>query len=168
MNTKKAKNKKAGSMMIEIIVATSIITLAALAFSVVETKAISLSRQATHLTQVAFLLEEGAESVKIFRDNNTWTNFATLFIPSSTYCLTGTVSSWTSALPTSSPCTKVGIFNRTINVANVNRDATTGNIVSSGGVLDTNTKFFTVTVTWDEKGISLTKTLRFYINNIFS
>jgi len=168
MFLKKIKNKKNGSMMIEIVVATSIITIFTLVALNVAQRALTVSHQAFRSAQAAFLLEEGAESVKIFRDNNTWTDFTTIFNTSSTYCLPGTVSSWTTALLTSSPCTKIGVFTRTINVADVNRDATSGDIVSSGGSSDTGTKLFTITVSWLESGNTITKTLKFYINNIFS
>ena len=154
-------------MMVEIIVATSIIAVSVLACLIVAQKSISLSIRAVHTTEAAYLLEEGAESVKIFRDSNTWANFVTLFNTSSVYCMAGTVPNWATALPTTSPCTEVGIFTRTINVANVNRDATTGDIVSSGGALDSGTKLFTVTVGWLEGGSQITKTLKFYVTNLF-
>jgi Tfp pilus assembly protein PilV len=165
---KKFKNKNKGSMMVEIVIATSIIGVFTLICLNVAQKSISVSRQAYHSAQAAFLLEEGAESVKIFRDNNTWSNFSTFFDRSYTYCLSDTVSSWTTALPTTSPCTKVGNFTRTINIENVNRDVSSGDIVTSGGTNDTGTKLIIVNVTWVEGGNTITKTLKFYINNIFS
>ena len=154
-------------MMMEIIVATSIIAVSVLACLIVAQKSISLSIRAVHNTEAAYLLEEGAESVKILRDNNSWANFTSFFSTSSVYCLARTVASWTTALPTTSPCTKVNNFTRTITATNVNRDATTGDIVSSGGVLDSGTKLITVTVGWLEGGIQITKTLKFYVSNLF-
>jgi Tfp pilus assembly protein PilV len=165
---KKIKNKEKGSMIVEIIVATSIIVVFFLVALNVAQKTVTLSRRAVHSAQAAFLLEEGAESVKIFRDNNTWANFTSFFNPASTYCLPGTVSSWTSALSTSSPCSKIGVFTRIVNVANVNRDGTSGDIVSSGGMLDSGTKLFTITVSWPETGNTITRTLKFYVSDIHS
>ena len=167
MFLKKIKNKNRGSMLVEIVIATSVISIFVLVSLNVAQRSIVISRQAIHAGQAAFLLEEGAESVKIFRDNNTWTNFTTFFNPAATYCLSGVVSDWTAALPTTSPCPKIGIFTRTINIADVNRDGTTGDI-SSGGTPDPGTKLITVTVIWQESGNTITKTLKFYINNIFS
>jgi Tfp pilus assembly protein PilV len=163
----KIKNKNKGSLMVEIVIATTIITIFVLVALNVTQKALAVSRQAVHSSQAAFLLEEGGESVKIFRDNNSWTNFSTLFNTSSTYCLSDTISSWTSALSTTSSCAKIGIFTRIVNVANVNRDGISGDIVSSGGTLDSGTKLITITVSWKESGNTITKTLQFYINNIF-
>ena len=169
MFLKKLKNKKKGSMMVEIVIATSIIAVFALVSLNVAQKSIVVSHRSIHTAQAAYLLEEGAESVKIFRDNNTWANFTTtLFDPASTYCLSDTVASWTSALSTNSPCTKIGVFTRTINTATVNRDDMSGDIVSSGGTLDSGTRLFTITVSWPESGNIITKTLKFYVNNIHS
>lgn len=154
--------------MVEIIIATSIIAVFTLVALNVAQKSVVVSRRAIHSTQAAFLLEEGAESVRIFRDSNNWGNFTGLFDASSTYCLPGTVPNWTSALSTTSPCPKIDIFTRTINVSDVERDGTSGDIVSSGGSLDSGTKLFTITVSWQESGEVISKTLKFYINNIFS
>ena len=168
MFLKKIKNKNKGSMMVEIIIATSIITVFVLVSLSVAQKAITVSRRAVHTAEASFLLEEGAESIKIFRDSNTtWINFTNLFNTSSTYCMPSTISSWTSVLSTSSPCTKIGIFTRVVNVANVNRDTISSDIVSSGGVDDPGTKLITITVSWPESGSTINKVLRFYINNIF-
>jgi hypothetical protein len=168
MFLKKIKNNNKGSMMVEVIIATSIITVFVLISLIVAQKSVAVSRRAIHSTQTAFLLEEGAESVKIFRDNNTWADFTTFFNTSSTYCLPGTISSWTSALSTTSPCPQIDIFTRTINVEDVNRDSISGSIVSSGGILDSGTKLFIITVSWKESGNTISKTLKFYVNDIFS
>lgn len=153
--------------MIDIIVSISIMGIFVLVAFNVAQKSILVSRQAVRSAQAAFLLEEGAESIKIFRDNNTWANFTTFFNTASTYCLSGDIPSWTSALPTTTPCTKIDNFTRVINVADVNRDISSGDIVASGGTLDSGTRLFTVTVSWPEGGSTITKTLRFYTSNIF-
>ena len=154
-------------MVIEVFVAASIIAVTILAATAVAQKSISLSRQATHGAQAAFLLEEGEETVRIFRDNNTWANFTTIFNTSSTYYIPPDVSSWTSTLPTTSSGNLVGIFTRTMTIANVNRDGTTDDI-SSGGTNDPGTKLVTITVSWPEGGTTVAKTLQFYIMDIFS
>ena len=154
-------------MVVEVLVAASIITASILAAMAVAQKSMYVSSQAFHTTEAAFLLEEGAEVARIFRDNNTWVNFTTIFNTSSTYYIPITVSSWTSSLPTIPSGNLVGIFTRTVTFANVNRNATTEDIVSSGGVFDNGTKLVTVTVSWLEGGTTITKTLKFYIMNIF-
>ena len=62
----------------------------------------------------------------------------------------------------------IGIFKRKVTIANVNRDNTTKDIVNSGGTPDSGTKLITVTVSWPEGGVIVTKTLQFYISDIFS
>ncbi len=148
--------------MVEVLVAASIITASILAAMAVTQKSIYVSRQSFHATQAAFLLEEGAEAVRITRDN-AWSNISGL-TAGTNYYPTFSGGTWTlSATPST-----VGIFTRTVVITPVNRDNTTKDIVSSGGTLDSGTKLTTVTVSWPEGGVTVTKTLKFYILDIFS
>lgn len=147
--------------MVEILVAVSIITVSTLASMAVAQKSIYISHQAFHTTQAAFLLEEGAETVRIARDN-TWSNISGLSVGINYY---PTFSSGTWTL--SSTGNTVDIFTRTVSVANVNRDNTTKDI-SGSGTNDPGTKLITVTVSWVEGGVTITKTIQFYIIDIFS
>ncbi len=149
-------------MMVEVLVAAAIITASILAAMAVTQKAVFVSRQSFHATQAAFLLEEGAEAVRIARDN-AWSNISSLTVGTNYY---PTFSGGTWTLSTSS--STVGIFTRSVTIASVNRDNTTKDIISSGGTLDSGTKLVTVTVSWAEGGTTITKTLQFYIMDIFS
>ncbi|TSC78050.1 MAG: Uncharacterized protein G01um101424_184 [Parcubacteria group bacterium Gr01-1014_24] len=151
---------KKGFMTIEILVAASIITVSILAAMAVAQKSVYVSRQAFHASQVAFLLEEGAEAVRILRDN-AWSNISSLNSGTNYY---PAFSGGTWIL--SSTANTVGIFTRTVVIASVNRDNTTKDI-GSIGTDDPGTKLVTVTVSWLEGGITITKTLPFYIINIF-
>ena len=147
-------------MTVEVIVAIAIIVLSVLAAMTVTQKSIYVSRQALHVSQASFLLEEGAEVTRILRDN-AWSNISSLSTGTNYYpTFSGT---WTLS---TTPST-VGIFTRTVTIANVNRDATTGDIAVSG-VNDPGTKLITVIVSWTESGQTINKTLSFYIMNIFS
>lgn len=148
-------------MVVEVLIATSIITVSILVATTVAQKSIYVSRQAFHTTQAAFLLEEGAEAVRIVRDNG-WANISNLTVGANYY---PTFSSNTWIL--SDVANTMGIFNRTVTVANVNRDGE-DDIISSGGVLDPGTKLITVTVSWAEGATTVTKILQFYISDIFS
>lgn len=154
------KNK--GFLAVEILVAISIIAVSVLAAMTVAQKSISLSRQSFHISQASFLLEEGAEAVRVLRDTN-WTNVSNLNTTTDYYPLFDG-NTWTLSVSAS----KVGIFTRKINMQNVNRNASNGNIISSGGTLDPDTKLFIVTVSWPEGGKTIIKTLSFYLANIFS
>lgn len=158
----KNSRKKTGFMVVEIIVAAAIITATVLAGSSVAQKSIRVSNQGLHSSQAAFLLEEGAEAVRIVRDNN-WSNISTL-TAGTNYYPTYTGGTWT----LSATANQVGRFTRKVVVSNVNRDASTGDIVSSGGAYDSGTKFFTITVSWLEQATTISKSVSFYISDIFS
>jgi Tfp pilus assembly protein PilV len=154
------KTTEKGFMMVEIVIAISIIVVSVLAAMSVTQKSISVSRQALHISQASFLLEEGAETVRIVRDNS-WNNISSLTSATDYYPVFS--NSWVLAtIPTT-----VGIFTRKVNVSNVNRDASTEDIASSG-INDPGTKLITVTVSWTESGVVINKTLSFYLMDIFS
>ncbi len=148
--------------MVEVLITAAIMTGSILAVTAVAQKSIYVAREAFHVNQATFLLEEGAEAVRIARDSG-WNNISTLTIGTTYY---PSFSGGTWILSTTSNV--VGIFTRTVVLANVNRDTSTQDIVSSGGTLDPNTKLVTVTVTWIEGGSTITKTLQFYIMDVFS
>ncbi len=146
--------------MIEVIIVASIIIVSVLAAMSVTQKAISVSRQSLHILQASFLLEEGAEVVRIKRDDS-WNNISSLDT-NTNYYPTFDNGTWDlSITPTS-----LDIFTRTVNIANVERDAITQDITSSG-VVDAGTKLVTVTVSWLEGSVVVNKSLSFYIMNIF-
>lgn len=149
-----------GFMIVEILVAISIITVSILAAMAVAQKSVYISRQAFHATQAAFLLEEGAEAVRIVRDN-AWSNISSLTADTN-YYPTFSGGTWT----LSTTANTVGIFTRTVVITNVKRDDTTKDI-SSIGTDDPGTKLVTVSLSWGEGGVTITKTLPFYIINIF-
>lgn len=148
-------------MTVEMLVAISIITVSVLAATAVSQKSIYVARQAFHTTQAGFVLEEGAEAVGVMRDNS-WANISSL-TAGTNYYPTFSGGTWTLS---STPNT-VDIFTRTVSIASVSRDNTTKDI-SNTGTDDPGTKLVTVTVSWVEGGTTITKTLQFYIINIFS
>ncbi len=148
-------------MMVEILIAVSIIAVSILAAMAVAQKSVYVSRQAFHATQAAFILEEGAEAVRVLRDN-AWSNISSLTVGTNYY---PTFSGGTWILSTTA--STVGIFTRTVTIASVNRDNTTKDI-SSTGTNDPGTKLVTVAVSWMEGGVTITRTLPFYITDIFS
>lgn len=148
-------------MIVEVLVAVSIITVSIITAMAVSQKSIYVSRQALHATQAAFLLEEGAEAVRILRDN-AWSNISSLTTSTNYYPIFSS-NTWT----LSETANTVGTFTRTVSVALVNRDNSTKDI-GSAGTDDPGTKLITVTVSWPEGGTTITKTLQFYIMDIFS
>ncbi len=150
-----------GFLIVEMLVAISIITVSILAAMSVSQKAVYVSRESFHATQAGYLLEEGAEAVRVLRDN-AWSNISSL-TAGTTYYPTFSGGTWT----LSTTANTAGIFTRTVTIADVNRDNTTQDI-SISGTNDPGTKLVTVTVSWSEDATVVTKTLSFYIINIFS
>jgi len=158
---KNFKKISGGFMMVEVIVAISIIVVSVLAAMSVTQKSIFVSRQALHVKEASFLLEEGAESVRIIRDNS-WNNISALNVGTDYYIIF-LGQTWTlSSTPSS-----VGIFTRKVNILNVNRNVSTDDIANLG-TYDPGTKLTTITVSWVDGGETLSKTLSFYIMDIFS
>jgi Tfp pilus assembly protein PilV len=154
-------SQQKGFMMVEIIIVASIVVVFVLGAMAVAQKSISLSRQSLHVSQANFLLDEGAESVRIVRDN-AWSNITSL-TSGANYYPTFSGGTWT----LSSTSNTVGNFTRKVMVENVNRNNSTQDIAASG-TNDPNTKLVTVTVTWTEGATSMARTISFYITNIFS
>ncbi|MFA6000333.1 MAG: hypothetical protein WC783_05175 [Candidatus Paceibacterota bacterium] len=153
--------KNRGFMMIEILIASSIIAVSILAAMAVSQKSIQVARQSLHASQASFLLEEGAEVTKILRDNS-WNNISIL-TPNTDYYPTFVSPNWSlSSTPNS-----IGIFTRTVRVSNINRDDNTKDIADVGSD-DPGTKLITITVSWSEGGSIINKTLSFYLLDIFS
>ena len=153
-----------GFMMVEVIVAVSIIAVSVLAAMLVAQKSIQLSQRSISVSQAEYLIEEGAEAVRIIRDNG-WNNITTLAV-STNYNLDFSGNTW---VVTSDPSSiDLERFTRTVKFLNVNRDGTTGDIVEGGGTLDSGTKLVTVTVSWYENGQQVVRNLSFYIMDIFS
>jgi Tfp pilus assembly protein PilV len=159
-NSSKKNNRNFGFMMIEVLVAVSIITASVLTAMAVAQKSIVLSQRSVHMTQAGFLLEEGAEAVRILRDNN-WTNISNLSL-NTDYYLSFNGSTW---ILNTTP-SQIGKFTRKITFSGVYRDAS-GDIAEAGS-LDSGTKLVTVTVTWNEGVNVVSKDLKFYILDIFS
>ena len=145
--------------MVEVMVAVSIITVSVLAAMAVTEKSILVSRQALHASEASFLLEEGAEIMRILRDNS-WSNISSLSASTLYYPVFS--GSWS----VSSTPSSVGNFVRTVSVASVNRDASSD--ISSSGTDDPLTKLITINVSWEEVGQTVNKALSFYVMDIFS
>lgn len=157
------KNKsQKGISILEVIVASAIISLSMIYISNVYGNFLALSLGNTDKVQAAFLLDEGVEAVKTMR-NYSWASVGSS-TPSTTYYLTFQNSRWQS---TTTSSMIDGKFVRTFTVSNVYRDSSTLNIVTSGGTLNTDSKLVTMNVSWNYKGATSTKTTSFYVFNLY-
>jgi Tfp pilus assembly protein PilV len=156
------KNKiKKGFMMVEVIIATAIMLILVMATMSVVAKVISVSNRSLHFTQSAYLLDEGGEAIRIIRDNS-WSNISSAST-NTDYYLVFLDNTWT----LSTTPVQIDLFTRTVNIFPVNRDTSLGYIVPSGGVLDVGTKLVKINVFWQESGQTISKSLSFYVSDIF-
>lgn len=149
-----------GSLLVEVVIVVSIITASVLSASAVAQKSIYLARQSLHQSQVAFLLEEGAEAVRIVRDNS-WSNISSLSL-STDYYLVFSSGTWTLSTTPS----QIGIFTRKVVFSPAYRDGNQN--LASSGTLDSQTILVTVSVSWVDGEQALSKTMQFYLADIFS
>ncbi len=113
-------------------------------------------------SRASWWLEEGAEAVRWWRDA-AWANVSDLQ-PGTRYYLTWSGSNFATST-TATPLNP--IFTRWLETAEVYRDGN-GDVVSSGGTLDPETRFITLAVEWsDFTGGLRTKNLSFYLTNLF-
>ncbi|HAE36978.1 MAG: hypothetical protein UR85_C0009G0014 [Candidatus Nomurabacteria bacterium GW2011_GWF2_35_66] len=163
-----------GFTIIEILIACSIITVSMFALMQTAQKGLTLSYQALKKSQVNLLLEEGAEAVKSIRDNN-WATIDGLSLDTPYYLFFNTTTkSWilddtsTTSLSGHIPTYPIdGVFIRTVNISSVGRDVD-DDILVSGGTIDIRTKLVTISVSWPIPGSTSSKSLSFYISDIFN
>lgn len=164
MQKLKFKNQKSltsGFMLVELLVIAAILVILIISAAAVARKAIEVSNRSLHMTQASFLLEEGIEAVRILRDND-FGNVTAPVSPTNFY-LEFTGGTWTKSTTPSN----IGIFTRHFNIYTVSRDPNTKDIVDVGGVDDAGTSLITMNVSWVEGGENVTKSVSFYLTNIF-
>lgn len=149
---------QAGFGMIEIIAGVSILALSLAGIGAVAQRSLALSRQALQETQANFLLEEGAEVVRIFRDN-AWVNISGLSTTTTYYLTYG--SKWATS---TSAVLVDGVFARTVHISDVYRDA--NDDIASSGTFDAGTRKITVALSWPNGFGTSTKSVEFYLADI--
>lgn len=150
-----------GIILVEVVIAATIISVALVASAAVAQQSINVSRLALKEARAAFLLEETAEAVRIIRDN-AWTNISNLSTGTN-YYLSYSGGTWNA---TTTPVA-VDTFSRWFTLSPVYRDNTDD--IAQSGTLDTDTKLVTASVSWPTgSGTTATKTMSVYIANIFN
>ena len=158
-----SKNYRHAFSIIEVVVVPAILLMVVLAVTSVFTAYMKSSKESLNTVKAVYLLDEGVEVVKIFRDISWNEKIASIIVGNPTRI------SWNgTAWATTSSATLIdGVFDRTITTGRVFRDSSTKDIVLTPGILDPDTKLVTVDVSWNENGATTTKTLSTYITNIF-
>ena len=112
--------------------------------------------------QASFLLEEGADAVKIFRDTS-WSSGIGNLVAGQNYFFSYNGTTWIS---TNNNVYIDGIFERKFVLNNVYRDA--NDDIAPSGMLDSGTKKATIGVSWRGRTGTTTKSASFYLTDLFS
>ncbi len=134
-----------GLTLVEVVIASAIILAAIVTLLGVHTLYLKVALANTDSVKAAFLLEEGIEETRYLRDDSWSANIAGL----------------------TSTTTSIDNFERMVTLSAVYRDSN-GDIVSSGGTLDTNTKLITSSVSWMVNGATTTKSISTYLTNLYA
>lgn len=148
-----------GFGLIEIVVGSSIITLALFGILAVAQQSLRISDYSLKDVQAGFLAEEGAEAIRSIRDRS-WQQFYSIPVSTTQYLsfAPGT------AFATTTANNYIDGFERSFSVMPVYRDASDRIAVS--GTLDTGARKVQVVVSWQNRGATTTKTLDFYLTDI--
>lgn len=152
-----------GFTLIEVIVASSVISMCMFALMQSAQKGINLSGVALEKSQASLLLEEGAEAIKSIRDDN-WTTISNLNNQPYYLFFNTNTKKWELNNIAS---TIDGLFTRTVIFSDVERDSNY-DIVESGGTVYSGTKKVLVDVSWVSGDSSISRNLSFYISDIFN
>ena len=155
-----------GFGLVEILVASGIITVVAVGVLSASQLSLRLVRNSTLEGSASFLSEEGIEAVRIMRDAG-WSAKIAPLISSTTYYPIFNTGAWT--LTTTNPGLIDGVFSRTVIFDDAYRRNSDDDIVdissSDSKTLDAGTRKVTVRVSWDfpAKQVELVT----YITNLF-
>ena len=143
-------NKQKGVSLVELLVVMALIITAIISLFAVFSFAIRTQAEKKAVYQAGFLAKEAMEVVRSIRDNTDWSvDGLGVLVMGSQYHLEqqGAPAQW-ALLPNSQV---IGDFTREIVFNNARRDGA-DNIIESGGVVDSDTKKATVTVSWTQRG----------------
>lgn len=154
------KNKTNGISLVEVIVGAAIVTLILSGLIAAYNLYFKTALANLRHVQAAFLAEEGAETLRFLRDAS-WSNLSSL-TTGNTYFINFYNGNWQT---TANNIFVDGIFERKFVLNNVYRDGTDD--IAPTGTLDPNTKKVTLSIAWSKGVATTTKSLEFYLTNIF-
>ena len=152
-----------GFTLVEIVVAAAIISFCLVSMVAIASNSIAYSRRSLNTYAASASLEEGMEVVRGLQ-KEAWSNISGLAESTPYYFNFSTApDAW--ALSTASHTD--GIYTRTVTFLPVYRSS--GAITANGtGTIDPGTRLVTVSVSWQEAGSTVTKTLSAYLSNIYT
>ncbi len=152
--------------MIEIVIASAIISIAVFSLSSVFIMASRTETQSLDKIRANFLAEEGMEAMRFLRDKS-WSGNLTSLSSGTNYYLTFNTATSKWSAGSSNPGAIDTIYTRIVTVENVYRNSF-DDIVSSGGTLDPNSKKVNVNVSWQEHNFNSSTTVSTYLSDIYT
>ncbi|MFZ2832020.1 MAG: hypothetical protein WAZ40_02610 [Minisyncoccia bacterium] len=153
---------KKGFGLVEVIIGSAVLSASLLGISGFFQTILKTSRATEATLQADYLLEEGVESVKLFRDLGYTTNIKNMST-STTYYFSWDGSKW---VATTTPLLIDSKYERTLTFADVNRDVNSD--IATVGTYEPNVKRATVSVSWWNPAVSTTtRSIQTYITNLF-
>ncbi len=149
--------------MIEVVIATSIVTLTLVTLVTVYSLVARHSLSNVRAFKATGLAEEAVEVLGFLRDQS-WTTKIVPLTSGTTYRLYWNGTAWTT--PLSGPLLE-NRYDVTFVLSSVYRNASY-NVVSSGGTLDSGSRKVAVTIAWREGAATTTKKVETYIFNTFN
>lgn len=151
-----------GTGLIEAVAGISIISVFIFSLMLASQLSQKIVGESVRNIQAYFLLEEGADAVKIFRDTS-WSSGIGNLTVGADYYFNYNGTTWVS---TTDNIYIDGIFERKFVLNNVYRDINDDIVVS--GTLDNGTKKATISVSWRGRTGTTTKSASFYLTDLFS
>lgn len=150
----KKQQKNSGFLLIEVIIAIALVSIVFISLSSIQFTLLNISKSIEKETKADFLVKEGFEALRSFRDQVAWdTNTAikglgnvSVEVP---YHLVSSSGQWSLV----SGVETIDIYNRQVVFSNAYRDGN-GDFSDSGNP-DDNAKKITVTVSWEGRNMTV-------------
>jgi hypothetical protein len=154
------KNTESGSGLVEVVVASAIISLVAVSF-LGSFALLSRFHQRDMLAIKAQLAaEEGLEAIRLIKSSS-WSSLSSIPVNQDRHFALAT-SSWSA---TTTVELIDGLFYRSFRLGAVSRDSS-DSIVASGGTVDPNTLLVEVSVSWPWRAATSTVTYKTYVTSL--
>jgi Tfp pilus assembly protein PilV len=166
-NTPYNKNAR-GVSIVEVLIASAIIMTSVVSIMGVYGGLTSIAIRNTAKVQAGMLLDEGAEALRFMRDVS-WNANINPLVNGTTYTLywDHTVANYGWRATTTRDMID-DQFDRTFILSSVYRDATSYDIVNTGGTLDAGTRKATISVFWFDGVATSTKSIIMYLYNTYN
>lgn len=159
---------KRGFGLVEIVIASAIISATIFSLVYVFVIATRLEAQASNKIRANFLAEEGLEVLRLLRDAS-WSSYLAPLNTSTTYYLSFNAAASAWSIVTTNPGQIDGLFSRKITLENVSRAPLTDDIEATYNAAndDPDTKKINVEVSWNERGLASEIIVSTYLADIF-